>query len=266
MADAASLFGKKKKGKKFKSFNANKLSSDALIKNVNVDDDATTIAITTDPTNPSNDWDEVINKPVTKSVVTNNTDSLGSMRSMAEIEKERVAQDDLAERMRLAEIKDALNQAKKSVASNDETKAAEDKEIADGWKKVEEKPKPTPQPVTGSGKYVPKFRREGGAMGGTAMGTGYQASGAYGGGSSYGSKPSAGSGAGASGSRFGRKVDTNDSSAFPTLGGPAPTVAKTVVGGAWGATSKPAAPAATEEGAAVVEGGGESVFDFAEKP
>lgn len=191
MADAASLFGKKKKGKKFKSFNANKLSSDALIKNVNVDDDATTIAITTDPTNPSNDWDEVINKPVTKSVVTNNTDSLGSMRSMAEIEKERVAQDDLAERMRLAEIKDALNQAKKSVASNDETKAAEDKEIADGWKKVEEKPKPTPQPVTGSGKYVPKFRREGGAMGGTAMGTGYQASGAYGGGSSYGSKPSA---------------------------------------------------------------------------
>ena len=269
MADAQSLFKKKGK-KKFKAFNANNQQADALVKTVNESDEKTAVPANDSSKNgaaaavkPGEDWGEIVSRPVVKSVVVGEGE-LGSMRSMAEIEKDRAAQDDLAERMRLADIKEQLEQAKSKVADNDAIKKAEDKEIADGWKKVEEKPKAAPVAAMGSGKYVPKFRREGGGAGGTSMGTGYQSSGAYGGGSSYGSRTSCATSGGVTpGGRFGRKADINDTSAFPTLGanGPAPTTAKPVVAGAWGSTAPaPTKPVETENAE-----GGESVFTFADK-
>jgi len=262
MSDASALFAKKGKKKKFKSFNANNLSADALTKVVNVDDvsnDKKVDVVKDETENDKEAWGEIVTKPVKKAVVADSTVTLSSMKSMAEIQKERAEQDDLAEKMRLAEIKEKLDQAKAKVSENDLEKAKEDKEIADGWKKVEEKPKAAPASGIGggSGKYVPKFRRNGGEGGGTSMESAYQAPGAGGGygGSRYGSS-SAGPSLAAAGSRFQRKVDTKDASAFPTLGGPAPTAKASAPAGAWGS----AAAAAGEDKRKDPE---ESVFEFA---
>mgnify|MGYP006098375231 CR=1 FL=1 len=283
---AADIFNKKKGKKKFKSFNANKLDTKDLKTASAINDvadaaatDAATKALAaatlssatlssansdsiTTATSANDDWDEI---KTTKTVVKSTT-TVASMKSMAQIQMERDAQDNVAEKFRVQEIKDQLMQARGKVDENDVVKAAEDKEIADGWKKVPEKEvKPVstqPAPAATNGKYVPSFRRNGGGgSGGTAMGANYEGK-AYSGGAAGGTSMGVGRNLG---SRFGKKVDTSDDSAFPTLaggpgGGPKPTAAGSATGGVWGGKKevKEVKPAAEGE-----EGESETIFEFA---
>ena len=236
----AALFAKKKdKKKKFKPFNANKIDASSVTKKAmtHVDDKpAVSVAAVDDG------WEETT---VKKKSLVSGTIKLKDFS--VEQDKARKLEDNISERVRIDETRKQLEavRLKASTAGTDDAPApaaaaapaAADSTPADGGAPK----KWTPSFKSNRGPAaMPEAPTGGGGVGGARFNTRFGADGAAAGGSSSGANTAGGF----------RKVDTSDTSAFPTLGGGAPV---TVAGGAWGA------PKEEEQ-----EQAAETVFKFAE--
>jgi hypothetical protein len=133
MADAAAFFAKKKKGKKFKSFNANKIDVASVTQTVHVDDVAAAdeVAATGKAMGEikveNDQWaDTTTAWGGSSNNATSGGDSkVAELMDMNALNQLRSTEDDVAERLRIEETKAQLARAKEGMAKEAERLAAE---------------------------------------------------------------------------------------------------------------------------------------------